>query len=189
MRIIGGESKGMKLLGPKDMKTRPMTDRVKESLFNILSYELEDAFVLDLFAGSGSMGIEALSRGAKFCTFVECYNKAFKILQLNIEKTNYKGKSQVIKHDSFQIQKILQENIFDIFFIDPPYLHFDNPVNRRKFMDYLAQISFSYAKSESIFVLHYRKGKMAGMPLPHPFKLQETRLYGTSELMFLEVNL
>lgn len=123
MRIISGDARGTKLKTLKGLHTRPTLDRIKEALFNIISSKLKDAYVLDLFAGSGSLGLEALSRGASFSVFCDNSIEAIKIIQDNIEKAKYTEKSLVIKNDYINALKTLvtKENAFDIIFIDPPY--------------------------------------------------------------------
>lgn len=123
MRIIGGTARGTKLFTLDGENTRPTLDRVKEPLFNILNFDLEDSIVLDLFAGSGALGLEALSRGAKKAIFCEKNYDAAKIVQRNIEKTRFNEKSLLIKNDFEKALKQIEENNIklDIIFLDPPY--------------------------------------------------------------------
>lgn len=124
MRIIAGIKRGMNLLGPKTYSSRPITDRVKESLFSVLyKFDLpEGAAVADLFCGVGSMGLEALSRGAKFVTFVERDPKVISSLERNIEKAGFVGSSKVIKTDAFRFGDIVKTGLeYDLVFVDPPY--------------------------------------------------------------------
>lgn len=123
MRIVSGEARGTKLKTLKGANTRPTLDRIKEALFNIINNKLANAKVLDLFAGSGSLGLEALSRGADFSVFCDNSIEAIKIIQENVEKTKFIEKSLIIKNDFTDALKILvtQEITFDIIFIDPPY--------------------------------------------------------------------
>ncbi len=120
MRVISGTAKGTKLHSIDDLATRPTLDRVKEPLFSIIQTHLEDANVLDLFAGSGALGIEALSRGAKHCTFCDKSYQSIQMLQENIKKTKMEEKSTVLKED---YKKCLegQNKAFNLIFIDPPY--------------------------------------------------------------------
>ncbi len=120
MRVIAGSAKGRKLTAPKGYRTRPTLDRVKEAIFNTIAQYVPDARVLDLFAGTGSMGIEALSRGAIHCTFVEQWNEAIKHINRNIDQLTFKDKSIVVRGD---VQKVLDNlvDIYDIVFLDPPY--------------------------------------------------------------------
>ncbi len=123
MRIISGSARGTKLYTLDGMNTRPTLDRVKEPLFNILNFDLENAVVLDLFAGSGALGLEAISRGAKKAIFCEKNRNAIEIIEKNIEKTRFTNKSLLIKNDFEKgLTYINNQNIkVDIVFIDPPY--------------------------------------------------------------------
>ncbi|MBN2589911.1 MAG: 16S rRNA (guanine(966)-N(2))-methyltransferase RsmD [Sedimentisphaerales bacterium] len=126
MRIIAGTKKGMNLFGPKSMVSRPITDRVKESLFSVLyKYDLpEGAILADLFSGVGSMGLESLSRGAKFVTFVDRDWNIVKILKQNIEKAGFVEQSHVLKTSAFNVElEIAPEGEkCDLVFVDPPYV-------------------------------------------------------------------
>jgi 16S rRNA (guanine(966)-N(2))-methyltransferase RsmD len=121
MRIIAGTKKGMTLACPRTLETRPITDRIKESLFNVLtSYELlTDSAVADLFCGVGSLGLEALSRGAAFATFVEKSPNITPFLEQNITKAKFAGQSKVIKSDAFIVGAPGRRH--DLVFVDPPY--------------------------------------------------------------------
>jgi 16S rRNA (guanine(966)-N(2))-methyltransferase RsmD len=99
MRIISGTSKGRKLVTPRDHSLRPTSDRVKESIFNILQGKLEGKVVLDLFAGTGNLGIEALSRGAKKTIFVEKGRQAFRLIQRNLNLFGLKERSEIFPED------------------------------------------------------------------------------------------
>ncbi|MDR1800379.1 MAG: 16S rRNA (guanine(966)-N(2))-methyltransferase RsmD [Lachnospiraceae bacterium] len=122
MRVIAGSARSLKLTTPKSNNTRPTTDRIKETLFNILQPHLQGCTFLDLFAGSGGIGIEALSRGAKKCVFVEKDSEALKCIKKNIESTGFTDKSMVISSDVFSALKNLPKGEgFDLIFMDPPY--------------------------------------------------------------------
>ena len=99
MRVISGNSRGKKLIALDSKNTRPTLDRVKEALFSKIQYELQDAVVLDLFAGTGALGIEALSRGAKEAILCDASSKAIKIINKNLEETRLKDKAKVINTD------------------------------------------------------------------------------------------
>ncbi len=120
MRIISGQFRGRKLKTLEGMNTRPTADRVKESLFNILSTKVYDAKILDLFAGSGSLGLESLSRGASFCAFVDSSKDAIGIVKENIKLCKVEEYSKVINKDYLEAMKSIIEK-FDIIFVDPPY--------------------------------------------------------------------
>lgn len=120
MRVISGSARGLKLLAPEGKGTRPTTDRVKESIFNILQPYIPCKNVLDLFSGSGAMGIEALSRGCETCVFVEKDKNALNIIHKNIEKSRLSSSAQVILGDSLAYLNQSEEQ-FDLIFLDPPY--------------------------------------------------------------------
>jgi 16S rRNA (guanine(966)-N(2))-methyltransferase RsmD len=123
LRVISGLKKGYRLKAPKGRDTRPTEDRIKESLFNILRNIDEKSIVLDLFAGSGSIGIEFLSRGAKKVYFIDKSYLSIKVIKENLQHTNLEDKAKVIKNDSIRsIESLGKENIkFNYIFIDPPY--------------------------------------------------------------------
>ena len=121
MRIISGEHKGRRLSGGKKTRIRPTSDRVKESIFNILREEVEGKRILDLFAGVGSLGIEALSRGAEWVTFVDASLPSINILKKNLEDLNLKNKSTVLCLDGVKALNKLKQS-FQMIFADPPYL-------------------------------------------------------------------
>lgn len=120
MRIISGSSRGLKLVSPEGTDTRPTLDRVKEAVFSMLLPYIYDSVVLDLFAGSGAMGIEALSRGAKMAVFVDCSEDAAKCIKTNVNNARMGDKASVILSDSCDYLRDTKEK-FDIVFIDPPY--------------------------------------------------------------------
>lgn len=120
-RVIGGRARGIRLIGPGE-RTRTMGDRVKQTLFAILEPDLRDARVLDLFAGSGAAGIEALSRGAATATFVERDEAALRVIRANLEKTRLGGPAARVAQG--EVRRWLarsSEDVFDIVILDPPY--------------------------------------------------------------------
>lgn len=121
MRIITGTAKGCRLKAPKGMETRPTADRIKESLFNILGDRVYDAQVLDMFAGTGALGLEALSRGAESGVFID--KATAKLISENAEHTHLSDRAEVLKGDVFAVLNRLMSNgrQFDIIFCDPPY--------------------------------------------------------------------
>lgn len=123
MRIISGTARGTKLYTLEGIDTRPTLDRIKEALFSIIQSKITDSVVLDLFAGSGALGIESLSRGASFSYFCDNSAKACNIINQNIEKTHLKDKS-LLYNTTYKncLKKLKENNInFDIIFLDPPY--------------------------------------------------------------------
>lgn len=123
MRVIAGSARRRNLVCPAGDNTRPTTDRIKETLFNILQTETPDAYFLDLFSGSGGIGIEALSRGSKQCVFVENGREAVNCIKTNLKHTDLSDKAQVMAMDVMQALRRLDqlEKPFDIIFMDPPY--------------------------------------------------------------------
>ncbi|MBR6160204.1 MAG: 16S rRNA (guanine(966)-N(2))-methyltransferase RsmD [Lachnospiraceae bacterium] len=121
MRVISGSAKRLPLVTPKGLNTRPTSDKVKETLFNILAPELYDANFLDLFAGSGAIGIEALSRGSRHCTFIEKDREAVKCIRQNLEKTHLSEMATVYASDVLTSLHHIGTGPFDIVFMDPPY--------------------------------------------------------------------
>jgi 16S rRNA (guanine(966)-N(2))-methyltransferase RsmD len=124
VRVISGEFRGRKLEKLEGMDIRPTTDRVKESLFNILGIKLFECAFLDLFAGTGGIGIEAYSRGASQVVFIDESAKSIKVLKTNVEKLKIQDQVEVYNTDYINaINKLASDNRkFDIIFIDPPYL-------------------------------------------------------------------
>ncbi len=124
MRVIAGSKRGLNLKAPEGMSTRPTTDRIKETLFNMIAFDLADCSFLDLFAGSGQMGIEALSRGAREAVFVEKDRSAFLVLSDNITRAGFTDKAQLMQEDVFlALKKLANHKPFDFIFMDPPYNH------------------------------------------------------------------
>ena len=117
MRVITGTARGRKLLEPSGMEVRPTTDMVKEAMFNIVQFDIEGRRVLDLFAGTGQLGIEALSRGAAECVFVDESPKSLKLVRANLERCGLRGRVE----QSESIGFLRRGGKFDLVFLDPPY--------------------------------------------------------------------
>jgi 16S rRNA (guanine(966)-N(2))-methyltransferase RsmD len=120
MRIISGSARGRKLKEPQGLDTRPTTDKVKESLFNIIQFELEGRRVLDLFAGTGQLGLEALSRGAERCTFVDQRREAAALVRENVKLCRFEDRARVAQEEALSFLSSCREK-FDVVFLDPPY--------------------------------------------------------------------
>ena len=123
LRVISGAAKGRRLQPVPGDSTRPITDRVKEALFNILRFDLVDAKLLDLFAGTGSVGIEALSRGAGFVRFVDRETKAIKTIHENLKLTGLSEAAEVLSLDAFAMLAKTPNLEFDYVYIAPPQYH------------------------------------------------------------------
>ncbi|HHT37225.1 MAG: 16S rRNA (guanine(966)-N(2))-methyltransferase RsmD [Candidatus Wallacebacter cryptica] len=123
MRVISGSARGQKLKSVPGVTTRPTTDRVKENLFNILGSRVIDAVFLDLFAGNGGMGIEALSRGAKLAVFIDKSRACTKMIRTNLEEVGFVDRARVYTNDALKAAAVLgrQGAKFDLIYVDPPY--------------------------------------------------------------------
>lgn len=151
MRVISGKARGLKLNTPKNEDVRPTTDRVKESLFNIINGYIIDGDVLDLFAGTGSLGIECLSRGANKCVFVDVNKTSIDIVKSNIKKARVEDNAEILNIDyKSAIERVKNKNYkFDIIFMDPPY--YEN-----MFIDALKKIDESdILKDDGIIVVEH----------------------------------
>ena len=120
MRVITGKARGVVLKTPEGMATRPTSDRVKEALFNIIQFEIPRARVLDLFGGTGQLGIEALSREAKYAVFVDEREDACRLIRENLKRTKMEGSARVIRSDYMAYLRTCRDK-FDIILLDPPY--------------------------------------------------------------------
>ena len=184
MRIVSGKLKGSILHLPKDKNTRPLKDMVKESIFNVLihsnkiSFKFKDSHILDLFSGTGSFGLECISRDAKYVNFVEKEPKAAKILNKNIEKFSLKNLTKIITNDVFSVVKKnnFSESEFDLIFCDPP---FQNP-KIYELIDLI--INKKILKKEGVIILHRSKSTIDKFPAH--FKVFEERIYGLSKIVF-----
>ena len=186
MRIIAGEHKGRRLLGPKGCGTRPITDRVKTALFSILGPAVEDAVVVDLFAGTGSIGLEALSRGARSCCFAERGRMALQRLRANIDLVGLGGRCRIWRGDVFaHLRGWLGElgGPVDLAFVDPPYDLVAGPrwqAANEKIFDPLAE----KLAGQGLVVFRCRRN----IPTPAAFGLlcvRERRDYGRMSLLLL----
>ena len=120
MRVITGKARGIQLKTPEGMQTRPTADRVKEALFSIIHFDIPGAKVLDLFGGTGQLGIEALSRGADRAVFVDAREDACKLIRENLTRTKLQSTAQVVRSDYMDYLNRCREP-FSIIFLDPPY--------------------------------------------------------------------
>ena len=120
MRVITGKARGVVLKTPDGMLTRPTADRVKEALFSIIQFEIPGARVLDLFGGTGQLGIEALSRGAASAVFVDARDDACKLIRENLKRTGMEGQGKVVRSDYLPYLRACKEK-FEIIILDPPY--------------------------------------------------------------------
>ncbi len=138
MRVITGKARGVQLKTPEGLLTRPTADKVKEALFSIIQFEIPGASVLDLFGGTGQLGIEVLSRGASSAVFVDAREDACKLIRENLKRTRLEEQAKVIRSDYLAYLERCRET-FDIIFLDPPYaeVFLENSLNRITEIDIL----------------------------------------------------
>ena len=181
MRIISGNFKGRKILTPNDIKTRPLKDLTKESIFNILKHsnkfnvEIKNSVVLDLFAGVGSFGIECLSNEAKYVTFVENYNGVLPILKKNLSNLKLDKKFEIIEQNIFTGLKLAKSN-YDIIFLDPPY----KDKNISELIDKIFEINL--LSKSGIIITH--RNKNVKDKYSKNFRILEEKTYGISKISF-----
>lgn len=182
MRIISGRYGSRRIEAPKGLNTRPTLDRTRESLFNMLQGEVPGTRVLDLFAGSGALGLEALSRGAEFCVFCDGSREAVKALKANIASLGAEALSRVLFEDCLTaVDKLARQNeSFDLVFLDPPYASDAGPVMRRI-------VSSGLLASDGLIVFEH--DEKADFMLPQGLKLQRAKRYGRTALDFIIRNM
>ena len=186
MRIIAGEFKGRRLLAPETEATRPVTDRVKQSLFDILAPLLPDARVYDCFAGTGSMGLESLSRGAAHATFFESDRSAAARLRRNVETLGVGRQSTVVTTNLFGwfdgAPAPPPDARADVVFLDPPYKFLrDRPDDLRRLAGHMTT---RHLKPDGVVVFRHDKADKLDLP---GLRLADERTYGGMALEFLKV--
>lgn len=170
MRVITGTARGRRLKEPVGLETRPTADRVKEGIFSSIQFEIEGRRVLDLFGGTGQMGIEALSRGAAHCTFVDLRKEAVGIIRDNLALTGLAGRAAVVQADYQAFLSRCRET-FDVIFLDPPY----NSGMLEKALETITVIDI--VSENGIIVCE--NGSVASWPaVPAPYGLQKEYRYG-----------
>ncbi|NLL18942.1 MAG: 16S rRNA (guanine(966)-N(2))-methyltransferase RsmD [Clostridia bacterium] len=179
MRIISGKAKGLILKAPKGYHTRPTSDRVKEAMFSIIQDLIPDALALDLFAGTGALGLEAWSRGAKRVIFVEPSSLARRVLSANIAKAGIASQAIVSKLDALSFLKKYDEEPFDLIFMDPPY---DNEIS----INVLDTIVAKKLLAPNGILVWEKSSKDSSFQPVSGLKLVKEKQYGDTMLLFLE---
>ena len=183
MRIIGGNLRGKKILAPTDKSTRPLRDLVRESIFNIIEHSknefvnLNRAKVLDLFSGTGSFGIECISRGAEKVIFFENYTNSIKVLKKNLDLLKLNNHSKIIEKDTYNIsQSQLNLLKFDLIFLDPPFK--DNKINQ------LLKIikKMKITSKDSLIIIH--RNKKIAENISKNLIISKEKNYGLSKIIF-----
>ena len=184
MRIISGFFRGKKILEPKDLKTRPLKDLTKESIFNVITHSkkfnlnIYNAHILDLFSGVGSFGIECLSRGVKKVTFIENYAGVLPILKKNLLSLNSIENYEIIEKNIYKDNlKFCLKNKFDLIFLDPPY-------KDKNLIDLFTKFeNLNILTSKTIIILHRHKNEKD--VLPNNFNIIQEKKYGISKISFI----
>ena len=187
MRVVGGFLKGKKINVPLDKLTRPLKDLVRESVFNILKHskeeyvDLKNAKVLDLFSGTGSFGIECISRGAKEVFFFENYGKSLEVLKKNIEILNLKKKVKIFDKDIYSNNNLDLKNInFEIIFFDPPFSHNNISLLLKKIKD------LDIINKNTLIILH--RNRKTNEEFKNELNISREQIYGLSKIIFGKIN-
>ena len=190
MRIVAGKFKGITLYGPKDKKIRPLKDIVRESIFNFLThsnkilFQLEQSNVLDLYSGTGSFGLECVSRGAAEVAFIEIDKEAIKILEKNIKKLKVEEETKIFSDDVYNVIKKHDKALFDwlpdlkldLIFCDPPF----KDTNINDLIELI--IAKDFLKKNGIIILHRHKNAKEKFTVY--FEVIDERVYGLSKIIF-----
>jgi 16S rRNA (guanine(966)-N(2))-methyltransferase RsmD len=175
MRVIAGAARGVPLRAPRDPDTRPVTDRVKETLFGILGERVPGARVLDLYAGSGALGIEALSRGADHATFVERGREPLAAIRHNLARTGLEARSSVRGEDVMRFLAAADAAPYDLAFLDPPYAE-------RDILAPLERLVPLLSPEADVVVKHFWRTEI---PVPDGLARWRERRFGETALTFL----
>ena len=187
MRIIGGTFKGIKIFEAFDKNTRPLKDLVKESILNILEYSkdsrinLNNSLILDLFSGTGSFGLECISRGAAKVYFIENYDQSLEILHKNIKKLKCEKRTKVYSENAFNFSNIeeIKKEKFDLIFLDPPY----KEENIKVILENISKLKL--LKESGLVVLH--RHKKSKDEIGERFLIKRSVKYGISKIVFLKL--
>ncbi len=180
MRIVAGQARGRRLVVPKGCEVRPTADRVREALFSMLGSRVSNARVLDLFAGTGALGLEALSRGAASAVFVEKSKAVRAVLERNITDLGFESEATVFSSDARSALRVLMKDVvkFDIVFLDPPYAGTLLEVT-------LNAIGVSgLLERDAVVVAEHPRGEQPR--LPKSLRVTTTKSYGGTDLSIVE---
>ncbi|MFI3170962.1 MAG: 16S rRNA (guanine(966)-N(2))-methyltransferase RsmD [Eubacteriales bacterium] len=181
MRVIAGSAKRIQLKTVEGMDTRPTTDRIKETLFNMLQYDLYDAVFLDLFSGSGAIGIEALSRGVKKSIMVEQNPKAVQCIRENLRATKLEAGAQVMQCDVMSaLHRLEQGEVVDYIFMDPPY----NQLLEKQVLTYLAKSEVIHG--DTILIVEASKETTFAYVDELGYEVIKEKVYKTNQHIFLK---
>lgn len=181
MRVISGKAGRLKLITPVGMEVRPTSDRIKETLFNIIAPDLYDTDFLDIFAGSGGIGIEALSRGAKSCVFVDNYRESERCIKKNLETTHLGDSAELLFCDAVSaIGRLFRAGKrFDIIFMDPPY----NCEWEKKILEQLSE--YPLLKEDGMIIVEASTSTDFSYAEDFGFEITREKSYGSNKHIFL----
>ena len=186
MRIISGSFRGKKILQPLDNFTRPLKDLTKESIFNVIKHsnkfniDLEKSYILDLFSGVGSFGLECISRGTKFVTFIENYKEVLPILKKNLNSLKSVNNYKILEKDILNDLNFISLNQkFDLIFLDPPYKDKNLLIILNKI------IESKILSNNGVIIIHRHKKELD--EFPKNLKLIEEKKYGISKIIFATI--
>lgn len=180
MRVIAGKARSIPLRTPKGWQTRPTSDRIKETLFNMLQPDIPGCIFLDLFSGSGGIGIEALSRGANKCVFVENEREAINCIRENLEKTKMLKDGQIMARDAMSALRLLDGKMtFDCIFMDPPY----EKELEKKVLNYL--IKSPLIKASTLIVVEASNDTNFDYLLEIGYTMVKQKEYKTNQHLFI----
>jgi len=179
MRIIAGEMRGRRLKAVDGIHTRPTSDKVKGAIFNVLGDKVLDSRVLDLFAGTGNLAIEALSRGSLEAVLVEKSFDAYQIIRKNLEQLGVSQKSKLLLMDAFKFIHRYPDEIYDLIFLDPPY--------RQELIPKVLQAlkKYSYLTPDGVIVAETAKDEELIGDI-YPFEIRKTGEYGETKVWYLQ---
>lgn len=179
MRIIAGQMRGRQLKTVEGMQTRPTSDKVKGAIFNVLGDKVLDARVLDLFAGTGNLAIEALSRGSQAAVLVEKSRDAHQVIQKNIEQLGVSHKVKLILLDAFKYITRYPDEVFDLIFLDPPY-------REGLVLKVISTLKEnSYLASDGVIIAETAKDEKLDGDI-YPFEIRKTGEYGDTKVWYLQ---
>ncbi|MCR4568174.1 MAG: 16S rRNA (guanine(966)-N(2))-methyltransferase RsmD [Pseudobutyrivibrio sp.] len=181
MRIISGSKRGMNLETPDGLDTRPTSDRIKETLFNMIAPDVYDSYFLDLFSGSGQIGIEALSRGAREAIFIEKDKRAISCIEKNLSKAKFLDIGKLYKEDVYSaLHKLSGHASFDIVFMDPPY----NKSIEKQVLEALAKSDF--ISEDTLIIVEASLETDFDYVIDLGYEIIKSKLYKTNKHIFLK---
>lgn len=179
MRVIAGTARSLPLKTPDGMDTRPTSDRIKETLFNMLQSDITDCVFVDMFAGSGGIGIEALSRGARKAYFIENAPKAISCIEQNLAFTKFADRAIVLKQDALAALNSIYEKEIDIIFMDPPY----NQDHEKIILNLLRNMK--YVTEDTLIIVEADLKTDFSYLEDYGYRLHKEKMYKNNKHMFI----